>query len=405
MAARCRRAAGERFDIGSAATDQRRVGFAARKNLFGAIFARIEPWIAARQIHGRRRAGPRTDDAGRAGRIAVAEQRRGGGPRVGVEIANQRPQGIDLNVSGPGVAQTRRRTESPRTSLASADRTNLARRRARCPFRPARRRPSARRRAPGAQDPQGLEIAAGRQRKKQIGLFRAFRAAGVDHHASPVRAAAGDKPSPRRQAVSAEVPGMRDQRIGPPHQHQVGAVGDLAQRTGHFAHGVQATCRPGRHWLRWRCPARRQSNRRCRRPAARPRNWFAPAHRPADSGPRPKAAPPARFPRPGWRADRPPGSSGRRGSVGSTNQASAQLAGTAGPRQFGCRGRSTRYRRRRSRNRHRSRRARSDHSDSDAESAFNESSPCASKCRPAVARARNPTTSLRGLFDGFSASF
>ena len=110
------------------ATIERRVGLAARRTSSARIFARIEPWITAGQIDGRRRPGTRANKTCRSAELPCRDS---GAAAARVNALRSRisdPQGVDLDMSGPGVTQSGVEQNHRELRPLAAGRTNLARR-------------------------------------------------------------------------------------------------------------------------------------------------------------------------------------------------------------------------------------------------------------------------------------
>ena len=82
----------------------------------------------------------------------------------------------------------------------------------------------------GPQHPEHLELTILVDLDVQVRLPGRVRALLVDHDDRPAGSSLGDEPPLRLDRVSLPVPGMADDRIGAPEDHDVGPVLDLAQR-------------------------------------------------------------------------------------------------------------------------------------------------------------------------------
>ena len=95
----------------------------------------------------------------------------------------------------------------------------------------------------GPQRPQRFEILARLDLDEDVGRLGTLGLAHVDDHAGAILAAVGQKHALRHQAVLGEVPRMAFGRVRAPEHDHVAAIGDFAQRAGHFAHALKRHAR------------------------------------------------------------------------------------------------------------------------------------------------------------------
>ena len=82
----------------------------------------------------------------------------------------------------------------------------------------------------GPQGPEDFELRLLVDGQEQIGLLGRRRAFAIDDDDGPAGSALGHESPAGLDRVSLPVPGMRLDRVGPPEDHDIGAVLDLAER-------------------------------------------------------------------------------------------------------------------------------------------------------------------------------